>query len=80
MQGEAQDGGGGRLSAPLLISPCPVSGSGPGWGMYWLIKIQGGEDSNEELNFRMLLIQKLVNNEKEKKNIAIWSNMDGFRE
>ena len=21
---------------PLLISPCPVSGSGSGWGMYWL--------------------------------------------
>ena len=34
VQGEAQDRGGGRLSAPLLISPCPVSGSGPGWGMY----------------------------------------------
>ena len=31
-----------------------------------LIKIQCGENSNEELNFRMLLIQKLVNNEKEK--------------
>ena len=26
-----------------------------------LIRIQCGEDSNEELNFRMLLIQKLVN-------------------
>ena len=26
-----------------------------------LNKIQGGEDSNEELNFKMLLIQKLVN-------------------
>ena len=67
VQGEAQDRGGGRLSAPLLVSSCPVCGSGPGWGMYWLIKIQGGEDSNEELHFRMLLIHKLVNNEKEKK-------------
>ena len=35
-----------------------------------LIKIQCGEDSNEELNSRMLRIQKLVNNEKEK-NIAL---------
>ena len=36
VQGEAQDEGGGRLSAPLFVSPCPGSGSGPGWGMYWL--------------------------------------------
>ena len=27
-----------------------------------LIKIQCGEDSNEEINFKMLLVKKLVNN------------------
>ena len=64
---------------PLLVSPCPGSGSAPGWGCtdsipalrllskvetkHWqLIKIQCGEDSNEEINFKMLLVKKLVNN------------------
>ena len=36
VQGESPDGADGRLPTPLLVSPCPGSGSGPGWGMYWL--------------------------------------------
>ena len=33
VQRESPDGGDGRLSAPLLVYPCPGSGSAPGWGM-----------------------------------------------
>ena len=80
MQGEAQDGGGGRLSAPLTrltlswvwvwcrvgdvltLSQTLGYSSKKDIAHRLLIKLYLGEDSNEELNFGMLLTQKLVNN------------------
>ena len=80
MQGEAQDGGGGRLSTPLTrltlswvwvwcrvgdvltLSQTLGYSSKKDIAHRLLIKLFLGEESNEELNFGMLLTQKLMNN------------------
>ena len=80
VQGEAQDGGGGRLSTPLThltlsrvwvwcrvgdvltLSQTLGYSSKEDIAHRLLIKLYLGEDSNEELNFGMLLTQKLVTN------------------